>query len=1307
MLNSLIKYKDLPLKVTYYSKKRQIETKIFFATSKFKDILEYFDKNLKEPQTFLKSSYFLNGKQIYPTDTLLYFATLDPNLCLVEQDMFVEIEELEHLDDSSEPIYEKLLKPVIDPFKLIILNIKEGILQQADFPKEKIEEFGFDTLNNNFACCNSTDALYISCGKNFWIIAHNNFQIEKKEMPFFKEKHSMTYILSNNTIFIAGGSEESFYYDINSKEFITWGKMNGVKDQPGLIQYGDYLYSFNSFNTKAIYFERTKLTNPAKKWEKIIPQSGDQESGFFYNQLYGVSKCSGGNIIFAGGVNNQLRTFIYNIKLNVLFINYNKDESIILNERTFYKIDHNFNIAIPKNIEKDHIISILNKNSKTLHLIPFEQIGAQTRNNLLRIDNPRDRLPGNIIIQCRYMTSSDFEKYIKQKEIEKNNINNNKTKGLFDFYHKKEQGKRFGDNLNAESYRFQNRGKTPALERITEGKSDEENDDDEVVKNRSNSAKKEKRPFDFDLDDIGKFNFFKDKKEEDKKEEDKKDGNKMENTNKSNNIGIIKVEDKEKDDSINSLEEKNINLNINKNKNEEENNENNIEKTEKNVIISEEKNKAIIDDKREEKEEEEKEDKQNILTIDKEKENINNEENIVIKEKENINNEENIINIDKEKENNKEEFKIVVNMDKEKEIYPNKLGVIIDKNKEKEKYSNKEEVIIDKNKEKKKYSNKEEVIIDKNKEKQKYSNKEEVIIDKKKEKQKYSNKEEVIIDKKNEKENHNKEEKIKEIEKKIYSNKEETTIEIKNEKINLNINKNKKVEEKKNILSEKNKLSAPNSLANDNDIIHKKYNSIINIQNNNTKNNNINYKIKKDSNDKTNNNRKEKNNINVKNKNETEKNSINIHNVNININNNMFTKEGYQQVNNNINNISRGNANNISKDINIKKNNNQDKNVYYAKNNSSNYRYNINNTNNQQIKNNNITNDQEIFNNLQKYYNIPNLKNSNSTKRDITNNRGNNNRDKNNRDKNNNRYNKNMDKNDRNNSKDNNNNIIHKSNTSFMAKMKVYQTMNNNPFIDNDKYQNIVEKDIYYSREDSEPNPNKILINSHIKTIKEIKKSQKKYKFTINQKSPIDQVLSQNSNIKIKQTNSYFNDKINDNNNFADNKNNSYKLSTHKQTDKNQYITLSYNNHNRNKKNNLTNQDSNNINFSETKKKKKNQYYEQKINLFKTEENKSSQNFGEMYSKLNKYQKFYNKDKRMNKTPDNLNNYHLGSNSQKVMKPIFNNQLNFLNEKNVKKNIIIKNNNNINNNEVIVKDGKRYYLEKIVQRVRRPEDDKI
>ena len=112
MYTSLVKYKDLGLKVIYYTKKRQLGTKIFFATSKFQEVLFFFERNLKDSQTFLKSSYFLNGKQIFPNDILLYFCTVDPNLRLVEEDLFIEIEELENIDDSSEPIYEKLLKLV-------------------------------------------------------------------------------------------------------------------------------------------------------------------------------------------------------------------------------------------------------------------------------------------------------------------------------------------------------------------------------------------------------------------------------------------------------------------------------------------------------------------------------------------------------------------------------------------------------------------------------------------------------------------------------------------------------------------------------------------------------------------------------------------------------------------------------------------------------------------------------------------------------------------------------------------------------------------------------------------------------------------------------------------------------------------------------------------------------------------------------------------------------------------------------------------------------------------------------------------
>ena len=564
MLSSLVKYKDLALKVIYYTKRRQLGSKIFFATSKFQEVLLYFEKNLKDPQTFLKSSYFLNGKQIFPNDILLYFCTVDPNLRLVEEDLFIEIEELEHIDDSSEPIFSKLLKPLINPFKLIMLNVKEGILQMVDFDKDKIKNFGFDCLvNNNYACCNSLDALYISFGKNLWIISNKNFALEKKEMPIAKEKHSMVYIVSNNTIFIAGGDNtDSFYYDINNKEFIPWGKMSGIQEKPALIQYGDFLYSFNSFNPSGIYFERTKLTSLAKKWEKLIPQSGDQESGFFYNKLFGVSKCSGGNILFAGGINNQLRTFVYNLKLNVLYININKDESILLSERTFYKIDHNFNIGITQNIEKNHIIAIINKNSKSLYLLPFEQIGNKTRNNLLQYDNPRNRLPGNLVIQCRYMSIKDYENFLKQKEAQK--------KGKLNAPNNKNEIKKIGEKDVNEPFKFQFRNKTPlALERISEGKSDEENDDDEY-RNKSSSAKKEKRKLELGVDSIEKFNLMMKKKENDKNKEKSEEKN---NNNEKDKNCHSDLEPEERFNQDNTNTEAKQKINITDNNNNEQNKE--------------------------------------------------------------------------------------------------------------------------------------------------------------------------------------------------------------------------------------------------------------------------------------------------------------------------------------------------------------------------------------------------------------------------------------------------------------------------------------------------------------------------------------------------------------------------------------------------------------------------------------------------------------------------------------------------------------------------------------------------------------
>ena len=249
----------------------------------------------------------------------------------------------------------------------------------------------------------------------------------------------------------------------------------------------------------------------------------------------------------------------------MLYININKDESILLSERTFYKIDHNFNIGITQNIEKNHIIAIINKNSKSLYLLPFEQIGNKTRNNLLQYDNPRNRLPGNLVIQCRYMSIKDYENFLKQKEAQK--------KGKLNAPNNKNEIKKIGEKDVNEPFKFQFRNKTPlALERISEGKSDEENDDDEY-RNKSSSAKKEKRKLELGVDSIEKFNLMMKKKENDKNKE--KSEEKNSNNEKDKNChSDLEPEERFNQDNTNTEAKQKINITDNNN------NEQNKEKDE-------------------------------------------------------------------------------------------------------------------------------------------------------------------------------------------------------------------------------------------------------------------------------------------------------------------------------------------------------------------------------------------------------------------------------------------------------------------------------------------------------------------------------------------------------------------------------------------------------------------------------------------------------------------------------------------------------------------------------------------------------
>ena len=140
-----------------------------------------------------------------------------------------------------------------------------------------------------------------------------------------------------------------------------------------------------------------------------------------------------------------------------------------------------------------------------------------------------------------------------------NKISNIQKKGKPNDIDGKKDPKKFGDKRN-EPFKFQYRNKTPlALERISEGKSDEENDDDEFSRNKSSSAKKEKSKLDLGLkvDDVRKINLALPKKEkfENKNEKEKKSNKK--NNNEVNNIKVknneIKIDKEKKEEESDKI----------------------------------------------------------------------------------------------------------------------------------------------------------------------------------------------------------------------------------------------------------------------------------------------------------------------------------------------------------------------------------------------------------------------------------------------------------------------------------------------------------------------------------------------------------------------------------------------------------------------------------------------------------------------------------------------------------------------------------------------------------------------------------
>ena len=273
--------------------------------------------------------------------------------------------------------FSRLFQPKLNPFRIFIYSHKEGTVTLKNFCPEKISSFKLSNLSTQYTYCNSFNDLFVSEGNDFWIINHNSFQIRHKKMPIKKNNHSLIFVPCPNPhspegkIFIIGGeNKKTFYYDLKKNYFIKWAETNEFHKNPALVQIGDYLYIFDKGENKKLIFERTKLTDNKKQWEKIIPNYEENIIKKFPSDKFATSLDSNGNIIFIGGNNIEMEnnnTFIYDINQNKIYLSEKgTNDNMNFRDKSLYFIDNQYNVALPEELEESREIAFVDKKEQSL-----------------------------------------------------------------------------------------------------------------------------------------------------------------------------------------------------------------------------------------------------------------------------------------------------------------------------------------------------------------------------------------------------------------------------------------------------------------------------------------------------------------------------------------------------------------------------------------------------------------------------------------------------------------------------------------------------------------------------------------------------------------------------------------------------------------------------------------------------------------------------------------------------------------------------------------------------------------------------
>jgi hypothetical protein len=439
-----------PIKAVFFTKNRLIGEQLFQNNISFGQIKDFYKENLSDGTTAMFNSYFLNSIKLNDSDMISQFIQIEPNSQPLEISILIELRELNELkrrlslikfDDERDQVYSQIIQPKLDPFGFIVYLTESNTIQIEQYPNEITVKYGLNNLSNNFAYCNSQNALFISGGEylnssldDFWIINKKNYSIKRIKMPVGKQKHSMIYIPSwgvermnlGSVFFVGGEDKQTFFYDLKRGQFYKWGDTSNIHDQPALFLYGNYLYCFNLLNNKVTFFEKTYLGKNTKRvWEKVFPRFKGVNTSEFYNNNFVASKSIEGNILLIGGndTNKGSLTFIFNPLNNTIIDIEGENENINLVDKNLYKLNKVLNIAIPSDFWQNKELAIINKYNYSLYKKRYKagQKDPNSNFDMSLENNPElynDNQIGNITLKSIFSFQNQRnQNYVKSRIV--------------------------------------------------------------------------------------------------------------------------------------------------------------------------------------------------------------------------------------------------------------------------------------------------------------------------------------------------------------------------------------------------------------------------------------------------------------------------------------------------------------------------------------------------------------------------------------------------------------------------------------------------------------------------------------------------------------------------------------------------------------------------------------------------------------------------------------------------------------------------------------------------------------------------